>query len=52
MTSLTAGTLQDIREGQYEVQRRDLERLLGRRPMDLRAMLERALAEGGPRPRT
>lgn len=40
MIDLTAGTLQDIREGQYEVERRDLEKLLGRRPMNLIKMIE------------
>lgn len=41
MVYLTSGTLRDIREGQYEVDRRDLATLLGRRPMSLREILTR-----------
>lgn len=36
---LTQGTLQDIREGQYDIPSRDLETLLGRAPKGLEVML-------------
>ncbi len=36
---LTLGTLHDIKSGQYEIQSRDLETLLGRAPKSLDAML-------------
>lgn len=41
---LTIGTLQDIRNGQYDIRSRDLERLLGRAPASLDELLRQVFA--------